>query len=311
MIGHNPVLSLTARQLEYVVAVARFEGVSSAAAALNVSQPAISVAIAQVEEHLGWALFARRKGSALVPTSSGRAFIEDARRLLSDFSRLAGHGTASLARPSPVVIGCFVDLAPLLIAPMLKKFWERQPTIPVTMRVGDFEALADDFDAGRIDFAVTYDLGLDERFQRQPIASLRPHVLVGEGHRLARRKRVDLAEVAGEPLVLADQGLSIRHVQNLFLARGLVPTIAYRVANLEIMRSFAANGMAVGISYTRPCARESYDGRAIRIVDISTDIAPESVVVTQIASNPLSLSARRIMECIEAIKHDLFASQAG
>jgi DNA-binding transcriptional LysR family regulator len=308
MRGHSPVLSLTLRQLEYVVAVARFEGVSTAATALHVSQPSISVAIAHVEDHLGWALFVRRKGSTLVPTSSGRAFIEEARRLLSDVSRLIDNDALTPARPSPVVMGCFVDLAPLLVAPMLKNFQLRHPNVPVTMRVGDFEALADDLEAGRLDFAVTYDLGLDERFQRLPIASLRPHVLVGEGHRLARRKRIDLAEVAAEPLVLADQGLSISHVQNLFLARGLVPRIAYRVANLEIMRSFAANGMAVGISYTRPAARESYDGRSIRSLDISTEIKPESIVVASSVSNPPSRSARSLMDCVVAIKDALFAS---
>jgi DNA-binding transcriptional LysR family regulator len=305
------MLSVTVRQLEYVVAVARFEGVSTAAAALHVSQPSISVAIAQVEDHLGWALFVRRKGSTLVPTSSGRAFIEEARRLLSEMSRLIEVDTSSPAQASPVVIGCFVDLAPLLVAPMLKSFEEHHPNVPVTVRVGDFEALADDFDAARIDFAVTYDLGLDEHFERSPVASLRPHALVGDGHRLARRKRIDLVEVAAEPLVLADQGLSIRHVQNLFLSRGLVPRIAYRAANLEIMRSFAANGMAVGISYTRPRTRVSYDGRSIRILDISTEIKPESVVIASSTSNPPSRSARRIMDCVAAIKDDLFAIHAG
>lgn len=38
----------------------------------------------------------------------------------------------------------------------------------------------------------------------------------------------------------------------LFTRAGLVPQIAHRAASLELMRSFAANGLGVGISYSRP-----------------------------------------------------------
>jgi DNA-binding transcriptional LysR family regulator len=69
------------RQLEYFIAVAEHEGFSRASAALNVSQSAISQAVAQLESELRSELFVRTGRNALL-TASGRAALVPARRAL-------------------------------------------------------------------------------------------------------------------------------------------------------------------------------------------------------------------------------------
>jgi DNA-binding transcriptional LysR family regulator len=56
------MIQVTIRQLEYATATARFGGVTAAADALHISQPALSVALAQLEAALGQPLFLRRPG---------------------------------------------------------------------------------------------------------------------------------------------------------------------------------------------------------------------------------------------------------
>ena len=51
------MLSTTLRQLDYACAIARHGGLTAAAEALHVSQPALSVALAQIERQLGQQLF--------------------------------------------------------------------------------------------------------------------------------------------------------------------------------------------------------------------------------------------------------------
>ena len=92
------MLSITLRQLEYATAVARTESVSLAAEVLHVSQPALSVALSQLEAHLGQPLFLRRPGGPMRPTSFGRGFLESAERILADLTRLT-EGTD--LRPAP------------------------------------------------------------------------------------------------------------------------------------------------------------------------------------------------------------------
>lgn len=284
------MLSITLRQLEYATAVARHESVTLAAEALHVSQPALSVALAQLEGHLGTPLFLRRPGGPMRPTSFGRGFLDRAEAILADIARLTeGADTAT-----PVTLACFEDLAPLILAPLLARARRDCPDIRITPLVAGFEALADHLARGRADLALTYDLGLAGTLDRTEVARLTPHAVMAADHRLAGAGGLCLADLAAEPLILADQGLSVGHMRALFTRAGLVPQIAHRAASLELMRSFAANGLGVGISYSRPAPGVSYDGRPLVTCPIRDAGAGEPVVLVQNHANPLSPSAMRI-----------------
>ncbi|EKT4524857.1 LysR family transcriptional regulator [Pseudomonas putida] len=79
------------RQLRYFVAVAECENVGRAAEQLHISQSPLSRQIAQLEEHLGLALFERRN-QRLFLTSDGRTFLSEARGLLKHAERLESLG---------------------------------------------------------------------------------------------------------------------------------------------------------------------------------------------------------------------------
>ena len=295
------MLSVTLRQLEYAVAVERHRGVSAAAAALHVSQPALSTAIAQLEDRLGESVFIRRKGSPFAPTSFGREFLDEAARLLAGVERLIDPGAHLADSRRSVVIGCFEDLAPLVLAPMLLRLRDRRPETPISTRVGGFEMLSEAMQTGQMDFAITYDLGLDARFVRRPIAVVSPHAIVAEAHPLATQGAVSLARLAEEKLILADQDLSIRHMIDLFRQRGLTPRIAHRAASLETMRSLVGNGFGVGLSYTRPQTRQSYDGKPLVLLELSDRQVAEPVIVARSALNPPTRFAQELVEEIAAM----------
>jgi DNA-binding transcriptional LysR family regulator len=282
------MLSITIRQLEYAVAVARAGGVTLAAERLNTSQPALSVALSTLEAQIGKPLFLRRPGGPIAVTSFGRGFLDEAERILSRLSRLTSDTPASAA---PVALGCFEDLAPMILAPLIARSGAARPAIAIAPRICGFEELAADLAQGRIELAVSYDLGFDKSVVRQEIARLRPHALLAAGHPLAARPSLSLADLAGEPLVLTDQGLSIGHMRALFTRSGLDPDISRRVPTLEMMRSFAANGLGVGLTYTCPASDHSYDGRPLVTVPVRDAGADEPIVLARNAANPASATA--------------------
>src|SRR5205807_2299493 len=96
--------------------------------------------------------------------------------------------------------------------------------------------------AGEIDLALTYDLGLDASFERELYARVAPQAWIPPDDPLARRDEIRLADLANRPLILSDQGLSIRHMLGLFRSLGITPHVAHRAASIEVMRSLAANG---------------------------------------------------------------------
>ncbi len=283
--GHNLMLSITLRQLDFACAIARHGGLTAAAAALHASQPALSVALAQVERQLGQQLFLRRPGGPLLPTPFGRGWLAAASAQLDGFVGLM----AGAVRAAPLRLAIFEDLAPVMLAPLLAK-----TDLALVARVIGFEALTEALLLGQADVALTWDLGLPPALHRQELARLPPQAVLAAAHPLARQASVTLADLIGQPLVLTDQGLSIGHMRALFSRIGLVPHIAHRCASLELMRSFAANGLGVGISYSQPAPRQSPDGKPLVVRPIR-DAGTEPLVLVQLAGggDPAALAQLR------------------
>lgn len=284
------MLNATLRQIEYACAVARFGGVTAAAEALNVSQPALSVALGQLEAALGQPLFLRRPGGPITTTAFGRGWLAEAQTLLAGFGRLMAGDVATV----PLRLACFEDLAPSLLARVLRAI--EGSAIRVEPVVTGFEAMTEALRQGRIDLALTWDLGLGDEVGRRVLARVAPHAVVGKGHPLAMLRRdATLAEVAEWPLILTDQGLSVGHMRGLFSRAGLGPRVAHRTASLELMRSFAANGLGVGISYSRPASRHSHDGQRVITVPIA-DAGTEPIVLAHAA--PLTGQAAELADLL-------------
>ncbi len=273
------MLSLTLRQIEYACGVAAHGGMSAAAGALHVSQPALSVALAQLEAHLGQPLFLRRPGGRLMPTSFGQRWLAEAEEVLQRLTRLAD--PARLSGHS-LRLAVFEDLAASCLGPLLARTADQIDLRPSLM---GFEDLAQALTQGRADLALTWDLGLEAGIARQIIARIPPHAVLAETHPLARHATLSLRDLADHPLILTDQGLSIRHMRGLFARAGVQPSLARRAATLDLMRSLAANGLGVGLSYTNPAARLSQDGKPLVTRPIH-DAGSEAIVLAWAKGNP-------------------------
>lgn len=295
------MLYLTLRHYEYVCATAHHGSLSAAAEALHVSQPALSAALSRIEEQLGKQLFQRKRGAPLTLTTEGRAFAEKAQALVEQAARLEAPDA-----PAPITqklkLGCFSDLAPFCLAPALRQLRAELPGLAVYSQVLGFSELTDGMMQGKIDLAITYDLGLDAGFEREMLGERQPQALVSPSHVLAKESRVTLKQLAKEPLILSQEGLSVQHMLGLFRTQGLLPRIVHRAASLELLRSLAANGEGVGISYSSPPTPISYDGKTIVALPIADDSAREAVILTSHGTPP----AESPQEQAHIILRDLF-----
>ncbi|MCC0065068.1 MAG: LysR family transcriptional regulator [Defluviimonas sp.] len=294
------MLYMTLRQMEYVVAVARGRSLSEAAVQLNVSQPSLSNALTQVEARLGHRLFRRRKGTATTLTPEGEVFVGEAEALLARARRLEDPARYARARTGRLGLGLFDDLAPFHLGPLLDALARALPDVEVHYSVADFEVLARDLLDGRIDMAVSYDLGLDASFRRDELARVPPQALLAPDDPLAGQARVTLAELADRPLILFNEGLSVRHMLGLFRQVGARPRVAHRVRSLEVMRSLAAGGVGTGISYSAPDTAQTYDGRRVVSVPISDGFAAEPIVLVRPAEARPDDRSRAAAEAIAA-----------
>lgn len=275
------MLYLTLRHYEYVVAIAEAGSLSGAALALNVSQPALSTALSRIEARLGQQLFLRGRGQGFSVTPQGKRVVEQARDLIASAAQLEAAGTAPLPQ-TRVGLGVFDDLAPFVLAPALTLLRTRFEHLSLHPQVGGFDAISEAMLAGRVDLAVTWDIGLDGRFARTELARLRPHVFLPNDHPLAARSQISLADLAPHLVILSDDGLSVRHMLGLFAGQGLVPSHVQRAASVEVMRALAAHGEGLGLSYSVPPGGQSYDGKPLVTRPLADAAAIERVVVAQL-----------------------------
>ena len=276
------MLSLTLRQLEYAIAIDQHGGLTAAAEALHVSQPALSVSLAQLEHQLDQPLFLRRAGGPLIPTGFGAAWLAEAAMQLAALTALM-----TGPRQPPLRLAVFEELAPALLAPLLAE--AARQDIALAARPMGFAALAEALKSGTVDAAVSWALGLPSGLTLHTIARIAPQAVLAADHPLARHTSLSLQDLADQPLALTDQDLSIAHLQGLFHRAGVPCNIAHRCATLDLMRSFAANGLGVGISYTQPAPRISHDGKAL-ILRSLRDAGTEAVVAACPATAPPALA---------------------
>jgi DNA-binding transcriptional LysR family regulator len=251
---------LSLRAIRYALAAADHQSVTAAAEALNVSQPSVSAAIAQIEADYGEALFVRRKGQGVSLTPFGRLFVTRSRRLIEDARELAALNANEGTVSGEVTLGVFADLAPRYAPAILTAFEAAQPSVRVNFREGDLEELPRLLARAEADLMLTYDIGLPASLGQMTVATRAPYALIPRAHPLAARKQVSLKDVAAGPLILADQPASRRYFIDLFSRHGLRPEMSRLSGSFETVRGFVAAGLGLSIAFTRPLVDASYDG---------------------------------------------------
>ncbi len=236
------------RHLRYFAAVARELNFSRAAEELHIAQPPLSRQIRQLEDELGAELL-DRSSRPLRLTPAGKFLHVQAEKMLDSVAEL-GAATTRIAHGQLAwfSIGFVPSTLYGPLPKVIRLFREAQPTVQVSLSelttVQQIEALK----AGRIDVGfgrLSFD---DKRITGDIISEEAVVAALPASHRLARHKRVALAKLVREPLLLypakprpnyADQVLQMFH------SRGLRPTIA-----LEANEMQTAIGLVVaGVGY--------------------------------------------------------------
>ncbi|HEV7232625.1 MAG TPA: LysR substrate-binding domain-containing protein [Sphingorhabdus sp.] len=142
---------LTLKQLRYFDALARIGHFGKAADACAVSQPALSMQIADLERELG-TLLIERGGKRLMLTDAGRQVATRAAQILAAVRELAeGARRASDVAAGPLRLGVIPSIAPYLLPPLLPPIRERYPDLDLHLRETQTQHLVRELGEGQLD----------------------------------------------------------------------------------------------------------------------------------------------------------------
>ena len=226
------------RRLRLFVAVAERGGFTAAADAVHVAQPAVSLAIRELEQELGAPLFTRSRTGARL-TAAGEALVGPARQALRDVE----HAAEAVAAVTGLVAGhldlaCLPTLAADPVAELVGRFRSAHPG--VTVRMGapqDLTELAEAVRKGAADVGITERGAANEGLEEITIAE---QELFAVGPPVPRRDRstgpLRLERLDAVPLVLSPTGSSLRDAVDLALdAVGARPDIGVETAQRDAL----------------------------------------------------------------------------
>jgi DNA-binding transcriptional LysR family regulator len=302
----NPPVSL--RVLRYVVASAEAGNVTEAARRLNVSQPSVSAAIAQLEATIGFPIFVRHHARGITLTSAGARLVHDARQLLNhadDFERNAR--SLGDALQGEITAGCFTTLTARFMPQLLADFAALHPGIAVRVAEGDQEEIVQGLVAGRTEVALSYNYALPDEVLGEHLADLPPQIIVAADHPLAAASAVSLHAFADEPFILLDLPHSRDYFTGLFAACGIEPHIACRSRSLEFIRGMVGRGLGYSIHNVMPRSGMTYDGSQVVVLPITEALPPVRIMRLRLRRS----SMRPAVEAFWAYLERAFAPGAG
>ncbi len=275
--GMNPT------QVASFTAVAETGGFGRAAARLGISQPAVSLHVAELEADVGAKVFDRLPRGVRL-TAAGEVLLGYARRLsaLEAEARAAVAELMGLGR-GRLAIGASLTLGSYLMPGVLAEFRRRHPAVELRMEVANTDRVTALVRDEQVELGLTEGLAEHPDLAVSTFDTDRLVAIAPPGHRLARAAGVTARDLFAEPFVAREAGSGTRAVVEAAAARKrLTVRSAVTVGSLEAVKRAVIAGMGVSV---------------VSELAVAAEVAAGTLAVVAVADlpirRPLHLARRR------------------
>jgi DNA-binding transcriptional LysR family regulator len=250
--GGRPAPStMNLQQLRYVrETVRRNLNLTEAARALHTSQPGVSKQIRELEDELGVRIFQRHGKRLVAVTEEGRHIVEIVEQVVAGTDRLKDVGRELSARDrGHLAIAATHTQARYALPLVVQSFRRRYPKVQLTLHQGSPRQIAEMLLRGEADIAVATE-ALAEFGQLVALPAYAWHhtVVVPDGHPLADVQPLTLDALARYPVITYTSEFTGRSsVDSAFAARGLVFETVLTALDADVIKTYVALDMGVGI----------------------------------------------------------------
>ncbi|MEJ2719406.1 MAG: selenium metabolism-associated LysR family transcriptional regulator [Deltaproteobacteria bacterium] len=205
------------RRLEVFCKVVELKSFTKAAEALRLSQPTASEHIRTLEEILGEKMI-DRLGREVLPTPAGRVFYQYARNIvqmrdeaieaLDQFKgKLAGH----------LILGASTIPGAYFLPKFIASFKAAHASVQITLRISDTAEVSNDVLEGSASVGVVGSRPNDRRLVLEKLFSDELVLAVFPDHPWAKKRKIDVDQLEGEPFILREVGSGTRSVMTRIL----------------------------------------------------------------------------------------------
>lgn len=239
------MISYSPRQLEAFAAVAMHGSVRAAAEHLHLTQPALSMALADLERRLDVKLFDRERGR-LHLSERGRELLPQVRDILDRMQALqdrAAHAGGELS--GELLLGASNTVGNYLVGDLVGDFAARHPGVALQLRVANTDAIVREVIEHRLDLGCVEGPAAHPRLERvfwredELVVCSRPE------HPLARRTRLEPGDFDGVGWILREPGSATRALSETVLAKLPESRVVMELGQVEAIKQAVSAGLGI------------------------------------------------------------------
>ncbi|MGE4488201.1 MAG: LysR substrate-binding domain-containing protein [Kiritimatiellales bacterium] len=234
------------RALEYLLALKEYGSFVRASEVCHVSQPALSIQMKKLEEELG-AVLLERNPKGFVFTTAGEEILKRARSILHTVKEI--HRLAEVWQDpysGQLSLGAFPTLAPYYFPQILDHLVDAYPNLQFNLVEEKTHVLIERLHAGTLDAAFLATPVQDDGLEHGIIFSEEFLLGVPPKHAWSRRKTIHPSDLAGEPLLLLEEGHCLRGQALDYCSNsGIDEVLNFRASSMETLLQMIAMGRAV------------------------------------------------------------------
>ena len=296
------------QDLHVLMTVVQAGSMGKAAQRLNTTQPNISRSISELEQTLGVRLLDRHR-QGIEPTEYGRALLDCGVAVFDDL-RQGVKNIEFLANPTAgeVRIGSTVFLAATFVSALIDRLSRRYPRVVFHLVTGYMETLHRELSERNVDLLIVRSAGpmADERLDFEFLFDDSYVVVAGAQSRWARRRRIEITELADELWVLPPLESVIGSIlTQAFRASGLdYPRVTVVTDSPHMRISLLATGRFVTVfpaSALRFLTRRS----ELKVLPVELPMARRPNGIVTLKNRALSPVARLFIDCAREVAKPL------
>lgn len=241
-------MNITLKQLKIFETVAETQSYTRAAEKLNMTQPAVSMQMKQLETSAGLHLF-ERQGKKIVMTSIGRKMREHERKILKRFERLQEFLNVLQNKDEQITISA-ATTANHFVTHMMADFSRLHPNVNLALDITNRETLVSQLQNYDPDFVIMGEppkkLDLDyQQIMENPLVVIASadHPLVG-----SRTSMISMKEIIEMPFVVREEGSGTKAaIRRHFKQNDLKFVSSYEMSSNESIKHAVVAGLGLGI----------------------------------------------------------------
>ncbi len=241
-----PMADIKLKDLRYLVAVADTRHFGRAAQRCFVSQPTLSAQLKKLEHYLGIQLIERQPNNVSI-TAAGEQIVSRARRILEASDEMV---TLARSHRDPLAgrlrVALLPTIGPYLLPRVAQAIRRTLPRLELHLYEYQTAPMLEKLKAGELDLGILA-LPVDlEGLEARELFAEPFRVALPERHKLAKRERVQVADLDGETLLLLEEGHCLRDQALEVCSRvGVGESQDFRATSLETLRQMVATGAGV------------------------------------------------------------------